>query len=78
MDVIADFDDFSGDVAAENMRQVHARQALTHPNVEMVHGAGSDSDQNLVLARPGIRDIFVGEDFGSTEFMDADGFHGSS
>ena len=74
-DVFADFDDFAGDVAAENVRQVHAGQALAHPEVEMVQGAGAHADQNLVFARLGIGNVFVGENFGSTELMNANGFH---
>jgi hypothetical protein len=60
------------------VRQVYSGETFPDPDIEMVHGAGADPDQNLVLSGTGIGDFFVGEDFGSTELMDADGFHGGS
>ena len=74
--VLADFDDFTGDVAAENVRQLHAGQAFAHPDIEMVHGAGFHADQDLIFARLRIGNVFVAEHFGSAEFVNADGFHG--
>src|ERR1700674_457004 len=60
------------------MRQVHARQSLAYPNVEMVHRASSDPDQNLVLARLRVGDVFVAENFRTSKFVDANGFHESN
>src|ERR1700687_4005638 len=44
----------------------------------MVQRASADTDEDLVLARLRIGNFFVGEDFGSTELMNAHGFHGHS
>src|SRR6202158_3391232 len=44
----------------------------------MVQRASADTDEDLVLARLRIGNFFVGEDFGSTELMNANGFHGHS
>ncbi len=77
-DVLADFDDLSCDVRPQNVRQGHSGQTFADPEIDMVQGAGLDADQNLVLARLGIGHIFVAQNFRTTEFMDADGFHRSS
>src|ERR1700739_3526344 len=77
-DVLADLHDFASDVAAEDMRQVDTGQSLAYPNIEMIKSTGPDADENLVLARLGIGDILVDENFRATEVMDADGFHGDS
>ena len=73
-DVLADFDDLARNIAAQNVRQLHAGQSLAHPDIEMVHSASFDPDQNLVLARLRIGDIFVAENFRTTEFVHANGF----
>ena len=77
-DVLADFDDFAGDVAAKDVRQVNAGQAFAHEEVEVVQRAGADTDEDLIFTWFGIGNVFVGEDFGSTELMNANGFHGGS
>ena len=77
-DILADFDDFAGNVAAEDMRQVYAGQALAHEEVKVVQSAGPHADEDLVFARLGIGNVFVGENFGPTELMNANGFHGRS
>jgi hypothetical protein len=76
--IVADFDDFSSDIAAENMRQLHSGEAFAHPDVEVIHGAGSHAHQNLIFARLRIRNVFVAECFWPAKFVDADGFHGAS
>ena len=73
--VLAEFDYLARDVAAQNVRQFDAGQALTYPEVEVVHCASLDADQNLILARLRIRNIFVAQNLGTTEFMEANGFH---
>jgi hypothetical protein len=75
--VLADFDDFAGHVAAEGVREVNAGQASTYPDVEVVQGARAHAYEDLIFTRLGIGDVFVGEDFGSTELMNANGFHGT-
>src|SRR5208282_21865 len=76
-DIFADFDNFAGNVAAEDVRQVHARETFAHPDVEVVQSAGAHANEYLIFARFGVGDIFVSEDFRTTELMDANGFHGA-
>ena len=57
------------------MRQVDSRQSLPHKNIEVIQSARSSTDQDLIFTRLGIGHVFVGENFGSTELMNADGFH---
>src|SRR5208282_2173150 len=77
-DVLADLDNFAGGVTAEDMRQVNAGQSFAHPYVEMVQSARAHADEDLVFARLGIGNVFVGQNFRPTELMNADGFHGGS
>src|SRR6185369_16968435 len=48
------------------------------PEIDVIQGAGFDPDQNLVLTRPGIGHVLIAQNFRTTEFMDANGLHGSS
>ena len=64
--------------APENVRQADPGQAFPDPHIDVVQRASLDPNQNLVLARLGIGHIFVAQNFRTTEFVDADGFHGSS
>ena len=73
--VFAVLDDLSGNIAAKNMRQLHARQALAHKQVKMVQRAGAHADQHMVFAQNGIGNVFVLQDFGTAKLMNADGFH---
>jgi hypothetical protein len=73
--VFADLGDLARDVTAEDVRQLHAGQSFANPDVEMIERAGLHADQHFVFARLRIGDVFVGQDFGATELMDADGFH---
>jgi hypothetical protein len=77
-DVLADFDDFSGDVAAQNVRQLHAGQSFAHPDVEVIHGAGSYAHENLISARLRVGNVFVAKYFWPAKFVNTDGFHGNS
>jgi hypothetical protein len=43
-DVLADFDNFSRDVAAENVRKLDSGQAFADPDIQMIHGAGLDAN----------------------------------
>src|SRR5208282_111312 len=74
-DVLADLGHFACDVASENVRQLHPRQSLAHPDIEMVERAGPHPNQHLIFTRLGIGHVFVSEDFGTTELMNANGFH---
>src|SRR5262249_5438827 len=69
------FNDFSGDVAPGNVRQLHAGKPLAHPEIEVLHGASFHTYENLVFARLWIGNIFVSQNFRAAEFMNADGFH---
>ena len=75
-DVLADLGNLSGNVRAQDVRQLHSGQTFADPQIDVVQGAGFDPDENLVPARLGIGHIFVAQNFRTTEFMDADGFHG--
>jgi hypothetical protein len=77
-DVLAHFGDLARDVSSQNVWQGHPRQTLADPKIDVVESAGFDANQNLVLPWLGIGNVFVAQDFRTTEFMDADGFHGSS
>ena len=76
--ILADFDDFARDIAAEDVGQFHPRQAFAHPDVEMVHGAGFHAHDDLIFARLRIRDVFVAKHSGPAKFVNADGFHEGS
>ena len=76
--VFPDFDDLSGNVAAQNVRQANPGQPLAHPEVEVVHGASSHANKHLIFAGSGIGDIFIAQNFGTAKFVDADGFHRTS
>src|SRR6516164_4411301 len=58
------------------MRQLHARQSLAHPQIEMVQRTRLYPHQHLVFAQLRIGNAFVGENLGPAELMDANGFHG--
>ena len=75
VDVLADFDDFSGDVAAKDVRQLHAGQSFANPEIEMIQCAGPNANQNLIFARLRIGYVFIGQDFGTAKLMNADCFH---
>ncbi len=74
-DVLAHLDDLARDVAAENVRQLHSRQPLAHPDIEMIQRTRAHAHQHLILARLRIGHIFVSQNFRPAELMNADGFH---
>ena len=51
--IFAKLDDFSGNVAAGNVRKLHSGQAFAHPNVEVIERARPDADQDVILAQGG-------------------------
>ena len=57
------------------MGQADAGEAFADPEVEVIHGAGTNADQDLILARLGIGDVFVLQDFGAAECVDTDCLH---
>ena len=77
-DVLAALNHFARDVAAQDVRQLDAGQSLAHPQVEVIQRAGADADEHMILAQLGIGNVFVFQNFGTTKFMNADGFHARS
>jgi hypothetical protein len=75
--IIAHCHDFTRDVAAQNVRQVYSGKSFAHPDIEMVHGASFDPDQNLVLAGLRVGNVLVAKNLRTSEFVDANGFHAS-
>ena len=74
-DVLAYLDHFAGDVAAENVWQLHSRKTLAHPDVEMIQRTGAHSNQHLIIADLWIGHIFVSQNFRPAELMNADSLH---
>jgi hypothetical protein len=74
-DILTDLHDLSREITSENVWQLYARQAFAHPKVQMVHGAGLDSHQNLIFPRLGIRNIFIAQNLWTPKFVNANGFH---
>ncbi len=54
--VFADFNDFARNVAAQDVRQLHAGDAIANENIEMIQGTGFDTYENLVFPRLRIRE----------------------
>ncbi len=74
-DVFTNFDNLTGHVATEDMRQFHSRDAFANPQIEVIHRACFDANEYLVFAWLRIRDVLVAENFRPTEFVNANGFH---
>ena len=62
----------------ENVRQFHAGQFLSHPQVQMIHRARFHADQHLILTRLWIGNVLVLKNLRTTEFMNDSGFHDGS
>jgi hypothetical protein len=77
-DVFAHLGNLACDVRPQNVGQGHPGQAFADPEIDVIQGAGSYANQNLVLTRPGIGHVLIAQNFRTTEFMDANGLHGSS
>ena len=43
-------DHLAGDVAAQNVREGHAREPAAGPQVQVIQRAGADPDQHLIFA----------------------------
>ncbi len=73
----ADFGDFSGHVAARNVREGNGNvgQAAAHPEVEMIQRASAHAHEHF--RRAGLRVRHVGElqNFGPAVLVEEDGFH---
>jgi len=77
MDFRANFSNFPGNITAGNVRKRngYARQAPPHPQVEVVQGAGMDTNQNFVGAKVRLIHIRIVENTGITMLMENDRFH---
>jgi hypothetical protein len=76
-DAFAGFYDLSGDVAAENVRQVHARQTLAHPQIKVVQRTGFNANQYMVFSKDWVRDVLIRQNFWAAKLMNAYCLHKS-
>jgi hypothetical protein len=60
------------------VRELNAGQSFTDPEIKMVECTGANANQNMVFTQLGLGSVFILQDLGSTEFVNADGFHGCS
>src|ERR1700685_214411 len=74
-DVLAGLDYLSGNVAAQDVRQLYAGQPFANPYVEVIERASAHSDEHWIFARLRVGNIFVSQDFRPTEFVQANSFH---
>jgi hypothetical protein len=76
----ADFGDFSGDIASGNVRKRDRNiwQAPADPEIEMIEGAGADTDENFMSAEFGFGDVDILQNFGSAMLAEKNGFHDAS
>ena len=77
-DFWADLGDFAGNIAAGNVgeRDGNAGEAAANPEVEMIEGAGTDANQDFIVAESRFGNIGIAKDGRVTVFVDDDGFHG--
>jgi len=54
-----DFLHYAGNIAPVDVRKIYSRQALSHPQIEVIEGACLDPHQNLVLPQFGIGNIGI-------------------
>ncbi len=76
-DVRADLRDFTGDVAAGNVRKRNrdARDAAADPEVEVVQRAGLYANEDFIRADDRVEGVGVFQDVGRPVLMKDDGFH---
>jgi len=73
----ADFGDFAGNVGAGDVGQgnLKAGKPTADPEVEMIEGAGANTDEDFVTAKLRLRNIGEAENGRVTVFLEDDGFH---
>jgi hypothetical protein len=73
----ADFGDFTGDIASRDVRERNGntRQAPADPEVEVVQGAGADTNEDVIGAEMRFNDVGVMEDARFAVLVEDDGFH---
>src|SRR5579863_3860896 len=76
--ILANLRDFPGNIATENVWQVHSGQSLAHPNIQMVKRTGPLPHYYLILSLLMIGDIFISQYFVTAELMEAYSFHKDS
>jgi hypothetical protein len=76
-DVLANLDDFTGYVAAQNVRKRDFRSSFADPQIKMIHGASAYSHQHLVLPQLRLGDVLVPQNLGPASFVNANSFHQS-
>ena len=77
VNIVANLDDFTGYVAAGNMRKRDriVGKAMTDPEVEMVESARAHADEYFVWVNVRLVDFGVVQDAGVTMFVKDNGFH---
>ena len=73
--ILAGLNYFPSDVAAENVRQLDAGKAFANPEIQMVHGTGANTNENLIFPQLRVGRVLVSKDLRIAEFVDANGFH---
>src|ERR1700678_77376 len=73
--VLARLDHFAGNVTAEDVRQCYPAQPAAYPEIKMVQGACTYTNQDMVLAQNRIGSVFILENFRTSELMNANCFH---
>jgi hypothetical protein len=77
VDVVADLDDFAGNIAAGNVgkRNGNAGQTVAHPEIEMIEGAGANADEDFVGVEVRFGNIGVMEHTGVAMLVKDNRFH---
>ena len=73
----SDFGDFSGNIAAGNMRQRNGNtgESAADPEVKMIEGTSVHADEHFVMAEMGFGNVGVMKNGRITVLMKDDGFH---
>lgn len=74
-DGLAHSDDFSGDVAAGNVRERDSGKAAADPKVEMVESAGTNANEDGGRADHGVGDVGIFQNLGTAVFFKEDRLH---
>src|SRR5581483_5987255 len=72
---LADLRHHAAHVAPKNERELDPRNAFANPEIKMVQRTGFHLNQHVVFTKLRLGNIFVLQDLGTAELMNADGFH---
>lgn len=77
-DLGTDFGDFAGNITARYVRKRYgnAGKAAPYPEIEVVQGAGVDTDEDFTRAEMRLGNVGIAKNAGITVLLDDDGFHG--